>query len=91
MLPIEWVELFSIVSVCVCVCVFVCVCMRVYVHTRKHGYSWPAGSFNQGMAGLHECLYCWVMCIQGHGVCDFVCVCMCGGLNRGIGDYDATM
>lgn len=57
-----------------------CLCVCAYVHTHKHGYSWPAGSFNQGTAGLHECLYCWVMCIQGHGVCDFVCVvvCVCG-------------
>lgn len=78
MLPIEWVELFSIVSVraCLYVCVYVC--------TRKHGYSWPAGSFNQGTAGPHECLYCWVMCIQGRGVCDFMCVCVCADGSTGV-------
>lgn len=65
---------------CVCVCLYVC----VYVCMRKHGYSWPAGSFNQGTAGPHECLYCWVMCIQGCGVCDFMCMCVCVDGSTGV-------
>ena len=81
MLPIEWAELFSIVSVCLCACARTC----THVSMGTAGLLVP---FNQGTAGLHECLYCWVMCIQGHGVCDFVCmrvcVCVCGGLNRSI-------
>lgn len=41
MLPIEWVELFSIVSVRACVCVFMCACMCARVNTGTAGLLAP--------------------------------------------------
>lgn len=72
-LPIEWVELFSIVSVCVCAGVSVCVCARMCTHVSMG----TAGLLVPLIRGRPVCMNACIVgsCVFRAMACVILCVC----------------